>query len=434
MHTKTLLSKIKRSSKQQKRLRILFVIVFIALVGTLVLAFSKAATFSVSMEPESSPSRQNVEVIDDSSASNGKYIKFGTTVTPPPSNGEFKTCYPDAFCNSNNQPVVMHGVNLRDFGKSTSYSTTYVNRAQLQKIKDKGFNSIRVAMDWPSFQPSLGSTSFSQQKFDWLRALVDNCKSVGLYVILDPIHSTGENGRIGEINSKAKNYIQKVANEYKNESTVVAIDLANEVQPVPYSDDAQLISMYNRLINYVREVDQDKILMIEPQSGDKLQSANALASGISNKSNIIFSYHDYYAGNHNSSGGQISGCNTNGYNNSGNRCGNEAYENRPGYVYPRIADLEAHILANVNMLADSRLRFPLYIGEYGIIEGGANASQWRKDVTQLYNRYRLSRALWLFYNQGGSGGQNPPNTEMSATYRASDNSPAGWKPWVNDYF
>lgn len=379
-----------------------------------------------------------------------------TTTTAPPVvfSSQFQTCYPNPFCYKG-KPVTLNGFNMRDIG-SDSYMTKFAGLAQFQQIKAKGFNVVRLAMRWEDFQPRAGTNGFDEAKFAKLRTMVDNAKASGVYVILDPIHGTGRgncsgtdghipawaqvstNGvcgqRIGAINVNAKDYIQRVARDYKAEVNVVAIDLANEIQSISYTDDVQLLQMYDRLINWVRTVDSEKILIIESQSGERILGATAMINTISNKSNLVYSYHDYNGGVHDINGNVKPGCQLDGYDSKGSSCSNRnsVDASGSGYINPAKdkAVLENHIVRNLNNLSTPGLRLPLYVGEYNAYAGLVNADQWRKDMTVLFKKYNISRTSWLYYNQG----YGPDDRGHSATdwTSSTDSRPGAWRPWVDD--
>lgn len=453
---KTLLNNL--FSKPNKFRPLVLLVTFI-FVGSIFIYLTQAATSSVSIEVESGNFSSGASSVANSSASAGSYARF--MAPSAPTSEAFHTCYPHAFCDSNNNPVIMNGFNIRDADSATSgYLTSFSNLTQLQKIKAKGFNVIRIAFQWSVFQPSAGTSGFSTTAFNNLRTIVNNAKSAGLYVILDPIHGTGRgaacsgtdgkiptwahvtvNGscgqRIGAIKANAKDYIQKVATDYATEPNVIAIDLANEIQSINYTDDVELLGMYNQLINHVRAVDQDKILIIEPQAGERLLTANAIANTITNKSNIIYSSHDYFGGAYNSSGTLISGCLESGYGTNNSSCSgrNSTDAGGTGYVNPakNKLSLEARVVTQLNMLADPRVQMPLYIGEYDCPEGLTNYDQWFKDIVGIYKKYNLSRTQWLFYNRGSSYPGDPPaqNHSAAAWTSSSNDTPGAFKPWVD---
>lgn len=424
-----------------------------SLLALFLLKNARASTTSYVIEAENGNLQKGAQSLSVDGVS---YVQFNNPANL--SNELFHTCYPNAFCDKNNNPVILNGFNLRDIGDN-SYMSKFASSTQLTKIKNKGFNVLRLAMRWEDFQPNPGTNGFDESKMQALKALVNNAKTAGLYIILDPLHGTGKgncsgtNGhipawaqviedgvckqRIGAINNHAENYIKRIASEYSEESHVVAIDLANEIQPIPYTNDIDLLKMYNGLIEHVRSVDNDKILIIEPQGGNKLINPNAIVNEIINKYNIVYSIHDYFGGAFDSNGNIIAQCNESGYNtNSGILCGNQTYENKQGYINPpkNKPTLETNIQANLNMLDTEGVKLPLLIGEYNIVVGQPNDVQWRKDTVKVYNKYNLSRILWLYYNKGYGYHDSNSIGEMSATSWTSptDDTPGTFNPWVDD--
>lgn len=480
---------------------------------------TRAASPNYSLEAEDGEGANRVAA---SGASGGNALLFQAASAST----DFHTCFPDAFCTPSNQIVTMNGMNIRYVGENANLTSL----TQMQKIKNAGFNSVRLVLDWEVFQPASGPDGFAKKPsattdgpWEILNKAVANAKTAGVYVILDPIHFGGEGlecgssrlciptwarvysgstyqGSARSVKTNSKDYIQKVAADYANEPTVVAIDLVNEPKPNPFGDE-ELISMFNTLIGWVREKDPDKILIIEPDSGNKLYSnfqvnvnnkqltnnvatittssthkfvvgqeikvsnvdatfngnhkvtavtantvsysktaANVASTSVSpagtvklNKlglfrtDNLVFSHHHYFGGARNSSGTLLSGCSVGGYSSSGYPCGNFTYENKPGYVYISPSDLKAQIEANQTVLSNAELEMPIWIGEWGIIEGGANAIQWRKDMTSVFKEMRIGRAYWQYANTVA----DPPSENMSMTVEGSS-TPGAFKSWIPD--
>lgn len=428
-----------RSFIKKNRRPLLFVTLF-TVVAAALLFITRAAGPTVGLEAEDG-TLNGTSIINDSNASGGKAVQFKAAGV---ATSNLHTCFPNAFCTPGNQVIVMNGANIRYVGENTNVTSL----AQMQKIKAKGFNSVRLVMDWEVFQPSAGTSGFGSSAFNTLNSAISNAKAAGVYVILDPIHFGGTGTSCGSsalcipswarvssggtyqgsaksVQANAQNYIEKVATDYANEPTVAAIDLVNEPKPDPFNDDA-LISMYNTLIGWARAKAPSKILMIETNSGDKLYDVNTL-KGLSTTSNIIYSFHHYSGGSHNSSGNLISGCNANAYSNSGWPCGNETYEGGEGYPSKLANDLQLHYQANADRIAAAGLQLPIWIGEWGIIEGGANASQWRKDMTTMFKNNNVGRAWWQYANST----EDPPDENMSMTLEGSS-TPGAFKSWVDE--
>lgn len=439
------------SSKLSKRQRVVAftTIAVVLVIAGFFLLRSHAAQPAIAIEAESFTPNGTAQIVSDPTASDGKAIQFKTATTLPEA---YHTCYPDAFCNSANQAVIMNGVNIRYVGGG---NLSLVSLAQMQKIKVKGFNSARFAMDWRVFQPSAGVGGFSSKAFDNLKTAVDNATAAGINVILDPIHfgQNGDNcgtsgtsklcipswarvssggtyqGSVTSVKTNAKDYIEKIASTYASNPTVVAIDLTNEPKPEPAGGDELIVSMYNTLIGWARAKDSDKILMIEPDSGGKKASLSALKT-LTRKDNVVYSFHDYFGGAHNSSGTLISGCSAGGYSSSGfDNCGYRTYESGAGYPQIRPDDLKATIKENKAVLDDPAIQLPLWIGEYGIIDGGAHPDQWRIDITAAFKEYKLGRAYWQYANTTN----DPASSNMSMTVEGSD-TPGAFKSWVSQLF
>jgi hypothetical protein len=231
-----------------------------------------------------------------------------------------------------------------------------------------------------------------------------------LYVILDPIHlkgggtnipgwATGGADSIDKVNLYSSTYINAIVQKYKNEPKVIAVDLVNEAWQASLNQNRTL-SMYNTLINIARAIDPDKILIIEPTWGNS--GLNGVNWGlVTDKSNLVFSFHDYYAGGDND-----------GYDSSGVPQGSFVWNGTSGYNNPNVNQLAANVDTMLGWLSTPAL--PLYIGEYGIGSSATNHQTWVSDITSVMNARDISRTYW----EGCSDGpmalhKNSANTWVS---------------------
>lgn len=167
-----------------------------------------------------------------------------------------------------------------DFWKS--YRANYITEADIQRIAELGYNSVRPALNSRLFVTEGEKNEFIDEGFLLLDQLIGWCKKYNLYVIIDmhgaPGGQTGQNiddspNDISELFTVAKNQDLleelwvRIAKRYKNEPTVAAYDLLNE--PLPENTGAadkyksQLVPLYNRLIKAIRKVDQKHMFTIE---------------------------------------------------------------------------------------------------------------------------------------------------------------------------
>ena len=391
------------------------VIGLILVIGGIIIWRVLAATSQTEVETWTA-SGGNTKTVADNAASGGSYLEFlaptvSTTPTPPAST-RLKTNFPHAFARQDGTPVKVNGVNIRNVG---SYSAAALcgSVANWSGFKSRGFNAVRLAVDWPSIEPTQGvlnSTGIAR-----LDDAVNTAKANGLYVILDPIHLEGPEGNlpswvtgqnsIEKIKNNASYYLTQIATRYKGDNNVIGIDLVNEPHPNPLPfDQNNNLRMFNTLITAVRGVDPDIVLIIEPQTGDSAWS-NVDWSILTNKSNVVVSHHNYYAGG-----------DDDGYSASGWATGNFSYSGPSAYSTPDKAAIEAHIDKMLSWLNPQRL--PLYIGEYGIGRDYQNAQLWIQHNNEIFNARNISRTYW----EGCSNGTMSLHINSSNTWAPYDYS------------
>lgn len=366
---------------------VVFALLF-GLVGTYFMIRVHAATPVAATEAESGTITAPASTGTSAAASGGSYVKFGAGS----SYAGLHTCYPDAFCDSSNTVIKINGVNVRNVGQYSA-ATICDNWAD---IKAHGFNAVRLAVNWPSTEPTEGTFNFTK-----LDDAVANAKANNMYVILDAIHTTTVAGNnlpswttgsdtMDKVSMGGPDYWQALAAHYKDDPNVIAYDLMNEPQPSGSTlPQDKAFSMYNTLINAVRAVDANKILIIEPVTGDSsLASANW--SLITNKSNVVYSAHSYFAG------GAASPYGSSGYASQGVA----VYDGVTGYTdnATNQTQMANHITTILNWLSTPRL--PLYIGEFGIGANATGRSEWITENVAIFNSNHLPRTYWEGCSQG----------------------------------
>ncbi|KOH45932.1 cellulase family glycosylhydrolase [Sunxiuqinia dokdonensis] len=163
-----------------------------------------------------------------------------------------------------------------------SFRANYITEADIERIAELGFNSVRPALNSRLFVTEGENNEFIDEGFLLLDQLIAWCKKHQLYVIIDmhgaPGGQTGQNiddspNDIPELFTDPKNQDLlvelwvRIARRYKDEPTVAAYDLLNE--PLPENTGAadkykdQLVPLYKRLIQAIREVDQKHMFTIE---------------------------------------------------------------------------------------------------------------------------------------------------------------------------
>lgn len=163
-----------------------------------------------------------------------------------------------------------------------TYRQNYITEADIKRIAELGFNSVRPALNSRLFLTEGENPVYVDEGFQLMDSLVSWCKKHKIYVIIDmhgaPGGQTGANiddspNDIPElfIDKKYENQLVnlwvKIAQKYKDEPTVAAYDLLNE--PLPKATGAAdkykhlLVPMYKRITAEIRKVDQKHMITLE---------------------------------------------------------------------------------------------------------------------------------------------------------------------------
>ncbi len=164
----------------------------------------------------------------------------------------------------------------------SGFRKNYITEADVARIAEVGFNSVRPALNARLFLTEGGNATYVDESFQLLDNLVRWCHAHNLYVIIDmhgaPGGQTGSNiddspNDQPELFMDKRNQDRlvelwvKIANRYKDEPTVAAYDLLNE--PLPQRTGAaekykdQLEPLYKRITTAIREVDKRHMITLE---------------------------------------------------------------------------------------------------------------------------------------------------------------------------
>lgn len=158
-----------------------------------------------------------------------------------------------------------------------AYRDNYVNRADIEKIAEWGFNSIRLPFHYRLFyDPDSGG--FVQEGFRRVDSLLSWCKPAGLFIILDMHCAPGgqnkdnisdSDGIEARLWTDSNNRLltckiwKRIAETYRDEPQIIGYDLLNEpVLPNGYPN-SFLRDFYVQLRDTIRQVDTNHLLFIE---------------------------------------------------------------------------------------------------------------------------------------------------------------------------
>jgi len=189
-----------------------------------------------------------------------------------------------------------------------SFRENYISEADIRRIAELGYNSVRPALNARLFLTEGENNVFVNEGFALLDNLISWCKKYNLYVIIDmhaaPGGQTGQNiddspNDEPELFTNLKNQDLlerlwvKIAERYRDEPAVAAYDLLNE--PLPemtgaaekYKD--QLIQVYERLIKAIRVADKKHMITLEGYNW----ANNWSMFGKPPDNNLVYQFHYY---------------------------------------------------------------------------------------------------------------------------------------------
>jgi endoglucanase len=158
-----------------------------------------------------------------------------------------------------------------------TYQQSWITAADLDNIKNAGFNVVRAPVWWGQFYLLSDQTpsGWRADAFDVLDWLVNACAARGIYVIID-LHgvvggqsTSDDTGRAGQNQYWSNADFQgdtaylwwQIANHYKGNPTVAGYDLINEPVGTPSND--TVWNLYNSLYQTIRSVDPAHMIIME---------------------------------------------------------------------------------------------------------------------------------------------------------------------------
>ena len=199
------------------------------------------------------------------------------------------------------------------------YRKNFMTEADVQMLKEAGFNSIRLPMHYNLFiEENATDNTFREKGFEMVDSLLAWCTKHQVRLILDmhavpggqstdkaisdqysPALWDGDaNGTAAQYQTKLITLWREIARRYANEEWIGGYDLINEIQYYPSNRNLapEIRSLYQRITTAIRETDTKHILFIE---------GNGYANDHSGLTptwddNMAYSFHRYWCGNNKS--------------------------------------------------------------------------------------------------------------------------------------
>jgi endoglucanase len=188
------------------------------------------------------------------------------------------------------------------------YLDSYITEGDIHYLKSLGVNSIRIPFSYRLFtnEDYLGQNN-PNRGFELLDRVIGWCKKEGIYVLLDmhsaPGGQTGDNIDDGygypflfksEASQKLTVEIwQRIADHYKEETTVLGYDLLNEPIATYFNSadfNPSLEPLYKEITKAVRTVDKNHLVVL----GGAQWDSNFKAFGPPFDSKAVYTFHKYW--------------------------------------------------------------------------------------------------------------------------------------------
>ncbi len=236
------------------------------------------------------------------------------------------------------------------------YHANYVKEKDIKKLKEWGFNSIRLPMHYKWLTPKDQPGIYLEEGFQTIDSLLSWCKKNEIYLILDLHAAPGAQSRdnISDSDGEARLWTdpanqtrtvelwKTIAARYKDEEWIGGYDLINETAYDLGPVNQALRDLYIRITNAIREVDNNHIVFIE--GNWYATDFNGLTPPWDN--NMVYSFHKYW---------------------------NETNTSSIGY------------LLNIR----NQYNVPLWLGETG-----ENSNQWFAENIELMAQNNIGWAWW----------------------------------------
>jgi endoglucanase len=273
------------------------------------------------------------------------------------------------------------------------YRANWINERDFKILKSWNFNVVRLPFDCGLLEDATHPGELKPDAFRWLDRAVSLATASGIYVILD-LHGapggqsldgvTGEAGRdrfwTPENRRRGAFIWQKIAEHFRDSSTVAAYDLLNE----PYgrmgsdNDDAELVGAMDEMIHAIRQVDERHLIFCAGSLRGIEMYGSPQARGWKN---VGFTEHFY----------------------PGVYGGTSTLETHARFIGSNLGG-RAHLLTAWNA--------PYFAGEFNVVFDHAGGADMMRRYYDVFQSHGWAATLWSYKLIKPAGGVQPDHWYM----------------------
>ncbi|OFY67275.1 MAG: hypothetical protein A3H98_02135 [Bacteroidetes bacterium RIFCSPLOWO2_02_FULL_36_8] len=202
----------------------------------------------------------------------------------------------------NERPITLRGVNFVNDAGWLNYSNLFISQDHSEidynRIKEMGMNVVRFMVDYDFFVDDSAPYIYRSEGWALLDTNLKWASKNGVFLILDMQlafnSSFGPNNPVWKDNEKRKrlkSLWKTIAERYNNDTTFAAYDLINE--PIPPDSHSQWTQLAQELIDTIRSVDINHLLIVEQSIRPQSEQLNLV-----NDTNVMYDFHFYFPHNY----------------------------------------------------------------------------------------------------------------------------------------
>jgi endoglucanase len=187
------------------------------------------------------------------------------------------------------------------------FRDVYTTEKDIRAIRDEGFNTVRLPINWRLFMEDSETVIFREEGFSYIDRLLSWCADNGVYAVID-LHGApgGQTGRniddserdVPELFTQARYRTMtvalwtEIARRYRENTFVLAYDLLNEPLPADTARqfNADLEPLYREITAAIRTVDTNHIITLEGADWSNDWSV----FGKPFDGNLLYQFHKYW--------------------------------------------------------------------------------------------------------------------------------------------
>ena len=291
---------------------------------------------------------------------------------------------------------------------------TYIKAEDFAKVKEMGYDHIRVPMDYELIQTEEGE--FIEKGFTYIDFAIENCRKNGLNMVLDLHRAPGYSFDPGhnktglfeseELQERFYGIWLELAKRYGKHADMLTLELLNEVTKQSYQ--ATWNKMIRHTIEVIRTVASDIRIIVGGYNNNSAEAVRALDEPYDDK--IVYTFHFYEPLIFTHQGAYWIATMDTEFRCPFEMTYGEYQEKSEKYLCQAFSDFTKYnkddvmgeiyfedLIKEAIDVAEER-NVPLYCGEFGVIDRVSRdeAQKWYDLFYKFMDKYEIASSIWNY--------------------------------------